>query len=197
MSYFEYNDVYAGYSKEMNVLQGINFSLERDSRVALIGANGAGKSTITYMANGKHTDNGVDQRIVKFIGRHHVMTIASAATECGPYCANLFYAYIPERNLFVFTSDDRTRHYREMYLNGRVAATIVLETRTVGQVQGLQILGRAALAEGEVAGEARSAYLRRFPYAVVADLTLWTMRPTSMKFTDNRLGFGKKLLWHE
>lgn len=47
------------------------------------------------MANGKHTDNGVDQRIVKFIGRHHVMTIASAATECGPYCANLFYAYIP------------------------------------------------------------------------------------------------------
>lgn len=80
------------------------------------------------MANGKHTDNGVDQRIVKFIGRHHVMTIASAATECGPYCANLFYAYIPERNLFVFTSDDRTRHYREMYLNGRVAATIVLET---------------------------------------------------------------------
>lgn len=96
------------------------------------------------MANGKHTDNGVDQRIVKFIGRHHVMTIASAATECGPYCANLFYAYIPERNLFVFTSDDRTRHYREMYLNGRVAATIVLETRTVGQVQGLQILGRAA-----------------------------------------------------
>ena len=197
MSYFEYNDVYAGYSKEMNVLQGINFSLERDSRVALIGANGAGKSTITYMANGKHTDNGVDQRIVKFIGRHHVMTIASAATECGPYCANLFYAYIPERNLIVFTSDDRTRHYREMYLNGRVAATIVLETRTVGQVQGLQILGRAALAEGEVAGEARSAYLRRFPYAVVADLTLWTMRPTSMKFTDNRLGFGKKLLWHE
>ena len=149
------------------------------------------------MANGKHTDNGVDQRIVKFIGRHHVMTIASAATECGPYCANLFYAYIPELNLFVFTSDDRTRHYREMYLNGRVAATIVLETRTVGQVQGLQILGRAALAEGEVAGEVRSAYLRRFPYAVVADLTLWTMRPTSMKFTDNRLGFGKKLLWHE
>jgi len=88
------------------------------------------------MANGKHTDNGVDQRIVKFIGRHHVMTIASAATECGPYCANLFYAYIPERNLFVFTSDDRTRHYREMYLNGRVAATIVLATQ--GDPQALE-----------------------------------------------------------
>ena len=52
MSYFEYNDVYAGYSKEMNVLQGINFSLERDSRVALIGANGAGKSTIMKTISG-------------------------------------------------------------------------------------------------------------------------------------------------
>ena len=52
MSYFEYNDVYAGYSKEMNILQGITFSLEKDSRVALIGANGAGKSTIMKTISG-------------------------------------------------------------------------------------------------------------------------------------------------
>lgn len=138
----------------------------------------------------------VDQRIVKFINRHHVMTIASAATECGPYCASVFYAYIPERNLFVFTSDDKTRHYREMYLNGKVAAAIYLETRTIGQVQGLQVLGDASLAEGDAAAEARTAYLRKFPYAIVADLTLWVLKPKSMKLTDNRLGFGKKLLWH-
>lgn len=152
---------------------------------------------LRQMANEKHTDNGVDRRIIRFIGRHHVMTIASAATECGPYCANVFYAYLPERNLFVFTSDDRTRHYREMYLDDRVAATIVLETRTVGQVQGLQILGRAALVRQADTTAARNAYLKQFPYAVVADLTLWTLRPTSMKYTDNRLGFGKKLMWHE
>lgn len=52
MSYFEYNDVYAGYSKEMNVVQGVSFSLEQDSRVALIGANGAGKSTILKTISG-------------------------------------------------------------------------------------------------------------------------------------------------
>lgn len=148
------------------------------------------------MAAHNRDENQVDQRMVKFIGRHHVMTIASAATECGPYCASVFYAYIPERNLFVFTSDDRTRHYREMYLNGKVAAAIYLETRSVGQVQGLQLLGEATLAEGETAVEARAAYLRRFPYAIVADLTLWILKPRSMKFTDNRLGFGKKLVWH-
>lgn len=148
------------------------------------------------MAATKTDLQGIDPRIVKFIGRHHVMTVASAATEAGPYCAPLFYAYIAERNLFVFTSDDRTRHYREMYLDGRVAAAIYLETRNIGQVQGLQILGYAAPAQEEIVAEARTAYLRKFPYAVVADLTLWTLKPTYLKFTDNRLGFGKKLIWH-
>lgn len=148
------------------------------------------------MAANKTDAVGIDPRIVKFIGRHHVMTVASAATESGPYCAALFYAYIPERNLFVFTSDDKTRHYREMYLDGRVAAAIYLETRNIGQVQGLQILGYASPAEEEVVAEARTAYLRKFPYAVVADLTLWTLKPAFLKFTDNKLGFGKKLIWH-
>ena len=137
-----------------------------------------------------------DPRITKFIGRHHVMNIATATADDGPYCANVFYAYMAESNLFVFTSDEKTRHYREMSADSRTAATIVLETRTVGQVQGLQITGRATLADGAMLSEARSAYLRKFPYAVVADLTLWVLRPSFMKFTDNKLGFGKKLLWH-
>lgn len=52
MSLFQFNDVHAGYSKEMDVLHGISFSLEKNSRVALIGANGAGKSTIMKTISG-------------------------------------------------------------------------------------------------------------------------------------------------
>lgn len=52
MSYFEYNEVVAGYSKEMDIIQGISFSLEKNSRVALIGANGGGKSTIMKTISG-------------------------------------------------------------------------------------------------------------------------------------------------
>ncbi len=44
--------------------------------------------------------------------------------------------------------------------------------------------------------QARRAYLKRFPYAVAApDLQLWILWPSRMKFTDNTLGFGKKLIW--
>lgn len=138
----------------------------------------------------------VDGRIVRFIGRHHVMTLATVSAAGLPYCANLFYAYLPERNLFVFTTDTATRHGSEMAACSHVAASVVLETRTVGLVQGLQIEGTAERPEGDLLQEARNAYIRRFPYAAVADLSLWTLAPTLLKLTDNKLGFGKKLIWH-
>jgi uncharacterized protein YhbP (UPF0306 family) len=134
----------------------------------------------------------IDERIVKFIKRHHVLTLATATTVGEPYCANAFYAYDAEHNRFIFTSDDATRHVQDMLTNSRVAASVVLETRIVGKVQGLQICGTAM--RGDETD--RKAYLRRFPYAAaVGELHLWHIEPDFMKLTDNTLGFGKKLIW--
>lgn len=132
----------------------------------------------------------VDKSIVKFIKRHHVMTLATSA-ENTPYCANAFYSYDEERNLFIFTSDTTTRHSREMMQNTNVAVSIVLETRIVGRVQGLQMTGRVERADDA----ARRKYISRFPYAALADLTLWAISPEYIKLTDNTLGFGNKLIW--
>ena len=108
-----------------------------------------------------------------------------------PYVANCFYAYDSERNLFVFTTDDTTRHGSHMLQNSNVALSIVLETRIVGRIQGLQVCGIAERGDDE----ARKRYIKRFPYAAVAPLSLWMVRPTYLKLTDNTLGFGKKLIW--
>ncbi len=55
----------------------------------------------------------------------------------------------------------------------------------------MQITGRTApAAEGD-----KSLYLKKFPYAALADLNLWRMEAETMKLTDNTLGFGKKLIW--
>jgi uncharacterized protein YhbP (UPF0306 family) len=137
-----------------------------------------------------------DERFVRFIGRHHVMTLATVGGGGMPYCANLFYAFDEEAGVFVFTSDDRTRHYGEMLSAGFAAASIVLETKNVGKIQGLQLQGKVYLPEGEELARARKRYLKRFPYAAAAELTLWILRPTFMKLTDNVLGFGKKLIWN-
>lgn len=132
------------------------------------------------------------ERIAKFIKRHHVLTLATVAADGTPYCSNAFYAYDPKRNVLVFTSDESTRHAREMRESASVAASIVLETRIVGRIQGVQICGRAA----EGGDEDRRLYLKRFPYAAaMGATTVWRIEPDFMKLTDNTLGFGKKLIW--
>lgn len=133
----------------------------------------------------------MDERFIKFIKKHHVLTLATVNGEGMPYVANCFYAFDAKRNLFVFTSDLATRHGAEMAANSSVALSIVLETRIVGRVQGLQVTGRALRGDDE----ARKCYIKRFPYAAAADLELWMVEPTMMKLTDNTLGFGKKLVW--
>ena len=133
----------------------------------------------------------MDERFIKFIKKHHVLTLATVNGEGMPYVANCFYAYDTKRNLFVFTSDLATRHGAEMAANSSVALSIVLETRIVGRVQGLQVTGRALRGDDE----ARKCYIKRFPYAAAADLELWMVEPTLMKLTDNTVGFGKKLVW--
>lgn len=134
----------------------------------------------------------LDKRIVDFIKRHHVLTLATASCESEPYCAACFYAYDKERNRIVFTSDDTTRHAKQMLENAKVAIGITLETRIVGKVQGVQICGIAMRGDD---GDKR-LYIKRFPYAAVAPLNIWAVEPTFVKFTDNTLGFGKKLIWN-
>ena len=134
----------------------------------------------------------LDKRIVDFIKRHHVLTLATASCESEPYCAACFYAYDKERNRIVFTSDDTTRHAKQMLENAKVAIGITLETRIVGKVQGVQICGIAMRGDD---GDKR-LYIKRFPYAAVAPLNIWAVEPTFVKFTDNTLGFGQKLIWN-
>lgn len=135
----------------------------------------------------------IDQRITTFIRKHHVLTLATVGGDNLPYVANCFYAYDTLRNRIIFTSDLSTRHAQEMTLNPRVALSIVRETRIVGCVEGIQIEGVAERGDDE----AKRIYIKRFPYAAVAPLTLWEVEPTRMKLTDNKLGFGKKLIWQK
>ena len=114
-----------------------------------------------------------DERIVRFLRRHHVLTLATAGGDGAPYCAHAFYCYDRERNLLVFAA--------------------ALETRGVGRVQGIQGCGIAAEADAA----ARKSYIARFPYAAaMPGLRLWSITPTFLKLTDNTLGFGKKLIWN-
>lgn len=135
-----------------------------------------------------------EKRIIEFIGKHHVLTLATCYDNV-PWCANCFYTYLEDENAFVFTSDTDTRHIREATDNNHVAGSVVLETSIVGKIRGIQFSGRLEPAEGKLGTKAKKAYLKKFPYAALMDTTLWILKLSHIKMTDNRLGFGKKLIW--
>jgi ATP-binding cassette subfamily B protein len=47
--YVEFNDVYFGYRKDVNILKNINFKAESGESIALVGPTGAGKTTIVNL----------------------------------------------------------------------------------------------------------------------------------------------------
>ena len=136
----------------------------------------------------------IDSRIVKFLRRHHVLTIATTANG-EPWCASCFYVYLKDENIFVFTTDKETRHGKEFVLNPVVAGTVVLETRIIGKIRGIQFQGIVSEPEGALLEKASDAYMKRFPVAILMETHLWIVKPSVFKMTDNRLGFGKKLSW--
>jgi uncharacterized protein len=138
-----------------------------------------------------------EQRILDFIKQHHIFTLAIARDNL-PWCATCYYAYSKEQNQFFFTSDHETRHIRDVVEgnNYRVAGAIALETRIIGKIRGIQFNGIIKELEGNELATARARYLKRFPVArLMPELHIWSLSPDVIKMTDNRLGFGKKLVW--
>jgi uncharacterized protein len=136
----------------------------------------------------------IDSRIIRFLKRHHVLTVATTVNN-EPWCANCFYVYLADENLFVFTTDKDTRHGQEFVKNPVVAGAVALETRVIGKIRGVQFQGLVSEPEGDLVERANTAYLKRFPVALLMETHLWVVKPTILKMTDNRLGFGKKLIW--
>ncbi len=135
-----------------------------------------------------------DQKIIAFLKKHHVMTL-STCVDLQPWCANCFYAFNVENMSLIFTSDFETRHIKEAMQNSKVAGNVVLETSIIGKIQGIQFSGDLFLVEGSKAKQANAVYVKRFPFATLMNTTLWELRIDYAKMTDNRLGFGKKLIW--
>ena len=138
----------------------------------------------------------IDERIVMFIKKHHVLTLATFDGN-ETYCSNLFYAYDAKNNILIFYSDDKTKHVADMKKNKNVSASVVLETKIVGKIQGLQLNGIATQPDDETKKRLRNLYLRRFPFAIVSSADIWMLEITFAKYTSNTLGFGKKIIWNK
>lgn len=130
------------------------------------------------------------EKIHAFIAKHHVMSLATHYGDELSVCS-LFYAYDKQTNTFIVASSDTTTHMAHIQQNPQVAGNIYLETKIVGKIQGVQFKGHFSHAEDEAA---KAIYFKRFPYALAMKPKLWRIEVNFFKFTDNTLGFGKKIV---
>ncbi len=133
------------------------------------------------------------EKIAHFLDEHHVMSLATTNFKELSVCS-LFYAYSKDKNSFVVASSDDTTHIEHIKQNTAVAGNILLETKTVGKIQGVQFKAAFTSIQDE---ELRKLYFKTFPYALALLPTLWQIKVNYFKMTDNRLGFGKKIIWQE
>lgn len=137
-----------------------------------------------------------EKRIVEFLKKHHVLTLATS-NDNRPWCAHCFYSYLEEDQTLIFTSSDDTRHIKEIMKNKYVAASIPLETNIIGKIQGIQLEGIIKQPDKKEESKYKNHYLKRFPFAILTNSPIWVLHIQYIKFTDNRLGFGKKLIWEK
>lgn len=132
--------------------------------------------------------------INRWLAKQHVLTCC-VANEGELWCANAFYLYDPQKVAFYILSEDHTRHAQMAGQQAKIAGTVNGQPKTVALIRGVQFKGeirRMSEAESEAP---RGQYNRRFPVARALSAPVWEILLDEIKFTDNTLGFGKKIHW--
>lgn len=132
--------------------------------------------------------------ISRWLAKQHVVTWC-VHQEGELWCANAFYYYDPDRVAFYLLSEEKTRHAQMSGSKAPVAGTVNGQPKNVALIRGIQFKGEIRRLEGEESTLMRNRYTRRFPMALAMSAPVWEIRLDELKFTDNTLGFGKKIHW--
>lgn len=136
-----------------------------------------------------------DDRIIQFISKQTCANVCCADEASHPHCYTCFYSFDPEEMLLHYKSSNETHHSTLLLKNPVVAGTIVPDTLNVLQIKGIQFRGIILPFDHSHYKDAAAHYHTKHPIGYMMPGEIWTIKLTSIKFTDNTLGFGKKLLW--
>ncbi len=132
----------------------------------------------------------MDEKIVKFLHKMQLLTLG-VIIENKPYLCSAFYAYDEKNYKIIIASNEQTAHIKATNSNQNVSICIALDTKIVGKIKGIQALGIIK----KTSNENKQIYYKKFPYAIAYPSDMYEINLTWIKFTDNTLGFGKKLIW--
>ena len=129
-----------------------------------------------------------DKKVENFLKKHHILTL-SVCCENEIWSATCFYAFDVNRISLLIACDKNTKHMQMALKNPNVSVCIALETKIIGKIQGLQINGKISETQN------KDCYFKTFPYTKILNPTIFEIKINFLEFTDNNLGFGKKIIW--
>lgn len=132
----------------------------------------------------------------RWLKKQHVLSW-TVAQDKQLWCSNAFYVYDEEQVVFYLLTDPLTRHGQMVVERALVAGSVNGQPKSVALLRGVQFLGDIRCLSDAEDKKPRAMYLKRFPVArtMSKSFPVWKIRIDEIKFTDNTLGFGKKIMW--
>ncbi|MDJ0725769.1 MAG: ABC transporter ATP-binding protein [Prochloraceae cyanobacterium] len=152
----EVKDVYAGYVRGLNILQGINFTIAPRELVTVVGPNGAGKSTLAKTIFGLLSP---ERGEIKFKGRNIAGFSSDRIVRLGmsyvPQISNVFANLSIEENLemgaFITKGSLRSQKERIYTMFPKLASRSKQKAGTLsGGERQMLAMGRALMLDPDV-----------------------------------------------
>ncbi|HET9056830.1 MAG TPA: pyridoxamine 5'-phosphate oxidase family protein [Chitinophagaceae bacterium] len=137
----------------------------------------------------------MNEAIKKFIQQQTCASVCCIDKENKPYCFSCFYAFDEENKVLYFKSGDDTRHSELLKKNPAVAGTILPDKLNKLQIKGLQFEGELLHVTHPDPKDTADIYCQYASFSNGDRYEVWTIKNSSIKYTDSSLGFGKKIGW--
>lgn len=134
-------------------------------------------------------------KLINFLHQQHIVSF-TASDQQQLWSAICFYCFDEQQQRLIILTKPDTTHGQLMLKNNQISGTIFKNELNPMKLQGIQFLGQAQMLTDKQAEDAKAIYYQRFPYARAMPSPVWQIQLQQIKFTDNTLGFGTKLLWN-
>lgn len=138
----------------------------------------------------------MNEKIAAYISKQTCGNLACVDEQGNSWCFSFFYSFDEEAGLLYYKSSTDTRHSIIIHTNPKVSGTILPDKLNFLAIKGIQFEGVVLSADDPMAVNASAHYHQKHPMALAMAGQVWTIRLDHLKFTDNSLGFGKKLNWN-
>jgi len=137
----------------------------------------------------------LDKPIIHYLEEQTCATVCCVDANGFPWCFSCFYAVDAKNNLLIFKSSAGSLHTQILNGNPIIAGTILPDKLNKLQIKGLQFNGKIIDENDPLFENAAKIYLKRHPVSLAISGNIYIIRLDQVKFTNNALGFGKKINW--